>query len=95
MPIAVELNFKGATLEQYDRVVQKMDHRPGGPGPVGALFHWVTKTPDGIRVTDVWESKEIFEKFSREEIGPITQQVGFPGAPEVQFFEVHNYHTAG
>ena len=39
--------------------------------------------------------REIFEKFSQEEIGPITQQAGFPGVPEVQFFEVHNYHTAG
>ena len=95
MATGVQLDFKGTTLEQYDQVIQKMGFRRGGPGGPGALFHWVTKTADGIRVTDVWESREHFETFSQEKIGPITQEVGFPGPPDVQFFEVHNYLTAG
>jgi len=72
-----------------------MGFHPGGPGGPGALFHWVTKTADGIRVTDVWRSREQFEKFSQEKIAPITQEVGFQGPPEVQLFEVHSYLTAG
>ena len=95
MAIAVQLDFKGGTLEQYDQIIQKMGFRPGGAGAPGGLFHWVAKTPDGLRVTDVWQSREVFDKFAQEKIGPITQEVGIQGPPETQFFEVHNYLTAG
>jgi hypothetical protein len=95
MAVGVQLDLKGATLEQYDKVLQKMGFRPGGPGAPGALFHWVTKTADGIRVIDVWESRATFDKFAQEKIGPITQEVGVPAPPEMQFFEVHNHLTAG
>jgi len=95
MAIAVQLDFSGGTLEQYDEVIKKMGFTPGGPGEPGGLFHWVTKTDGGMRVTDVWVSKELFEKFAQEKIGPITQAAGVPNPPEVQLFEVHNYLTSG
>ncbi len=95
MAVAVQLDFRGGTLEQYDQVIEKMGLQPGGPGGPGSLFHWVTRTEDGIRVTDVWESQEAFDAFANEKIGPITQEVGVPNPPEIQVFEVHNYLTAG
>ena len=95
MAVAVQLDFRGGTLDQYDQVIQKMGFRPGGTGAPGGLFHWVTKTADGIRVVDVWESREAFERFSHEKIEPITREVGVAGPPEVQLFELHNYLTAG
>ena len=95
MAVGVQLDFKGGTLEQYDEIVKRMGFRPRGPGAPGGLFHWVTKTEDGIRVTDVWESRDIFDKFAQEKIGPISQEVGVTAPPEIQFFEVHNYLTGG
>lgn len=95
MAVAVVLDFKGGTLEQYDDVIAKMGFAPNGAGAPGGLFHWVTKTDDGIRVTDVWESQEQFQQFADEKIGPITQEVGIPAAPEVSVHSVHNYLTAG
>ncbi len=95
MAVGVVLEFDGATLDQYDEVVKKMGFSPLGRGAPGGLFHWVTKTGDGIRVTDVWESKEQFDAFAQNQIGPITQEVGFPSPPTVTFFDVHNYLTAG
>jgi hypothetical protein len=94
MAVAVELTFTGATLEQYDEVIRKMGFHPGGSGGPGALFHWVTKTDDGIRVVDVWETKEQFQSFAQEKIGPLSAEVGFPSQPEIAFSEVHNYLTA-
>ena len=35
MAIGVQLDFKGATLEQYDQLMDKMGFRPGGPGAPG------------------------------------------------------------
>jgi hypothetical protein len=95
MAIAVQLDFNGATLEQYDEVVAKMGFEPGGRGEPGGLFHWVTETEDGIRITDVWQSRELFERFAQEKIGPITAAVGVTQPPRITLYQVHNYLTAG
>ncbi|HEX7299574.1 MAG TPA: hypothetical protein VF257_11240 [Solirubrobacteraceae bacterium] len=95
MAVAVVLEFPGATIDQYDEVVRRMGFEPGGPGAPGGLFHWVTQTDDGIRVTDVWQDRETFDKFAEEQIGPMTAEVGVPGPPQLTFYEVHNYFTAG
>jgi hypothetical protein len=95
MAIGVILDFNGGTLEQYDEVVAKMGFEPGGRGEPGGIFHWVTKTETGIRVTDVWESREAFERFAQEKIGPITAAVGITTPPRITLCDVHNYLTAG
>ena len=93
MAVGVVIDCKGATLDQYDEALAKMGRTPRGRGAPGSLFHWVTATGDGIRVTDVWETREQFEKFAGEQIGPITAEVGFPVPPEITFYDVHNYDS--
>ena len=95
MAVAIIMDFPGGNLESDDQVVEKMGLRREGATPPGALFHWVTATDDGIRVTDVWETREAFDRFAQEEIGPRTQEVGVPGPPRTTFHEVHNYFIAG
>jgi hypothetical protein len=87
--VAVVMEFEGS-LDQYDQVVKSMGLTPGGETPPGALFHWVTKTDGGFRVTDVWESQEAFGQFAEEHIGPNAQQAGL-SAPNPTFYEVHNH----
>ena len=95
MAVAVQMDFEGATTEQYDQVCQKMGLAPKGPGPAGAISHFATMTDKGLRVVDVWESKEQFEKFAQEQIGPFSAEAGINGPPNMTFFEVHNYFTPG
>jgi hypothetical protein len=95
MAIAVVLKFKGASLEQYDEVVDRMGFERSGAGGPGGIFHWATQTEDGLQITDVWESKDAFELFVEEQIRPHTIAVGIPQQPEVTYYEVHNYLTAG
>lgn len=95
MAVAVQIDFSGGTLEQYDRVIEGMGFKPGGPGAPGGLFHWVAQTDDGLRVVDVWETREQFDTFAQEKIGPLTQEAGIPGPPAFTVFEVHNYLTKG
>ena len=90
MPVAIEMNFKGATLEQYDEILGLMGLTSGNIPP-GAIFHCVAKTDDGFRVVDVWESKEVFDRFAQEQIGPFSQQVGITGPPETIYRDVHNH----
>ena len=51
----------------------------------------MTKTDDGIRVVDVWESRQAFDQFMTLRSGVVAPEVGAAEPPEIQFFEVHNY----
>ncbi len=91
MAVGVQIYFRGATLEQYDEVAEVLGLLPGSPMPWQGLFHWVTKTDDGIRVIDVWQSRDAFEKFVEEKVVPIYRDIGVTDPPEIEFFDVHNY----
>jgi len=41
----------------------------------------------------VWESREAFEKFAQEQIGPYSREAGITEEPEATFTEVHKYQT--
>jgi len=97
MAIAAELSFhgQGATLANYDKAIEIMGATPGGPHPdPGCLFHWAAEIGGGYRVTDVWKTKEQFETFAAETIGPVSEQLGIP-KPQIKFIDVHNFLTAG
>ena len=51
----------------------------------------MTKTDDGFRVIDVWETREAFEEFLANKIGMVAPEVGWTSPPEIRFFEVYNY----
>jgi hypothetical protein len=95
MAIGVVMDFDGGTVDQYDQVMAKMHlDAADAEAPEGVLFHWITETDSGIRVTDVWETREQFDKFAAEQIGPYSQEVGIPGPPAVSYYDVHNYMAA-
>lgn len=91
MPVAYQMLFRNGTLDQYNQVIEKMGLAEGGDMPEGGMFHWVTQTDNGILVVDVWETEAHFEKFSEEQIGPISREVGLEGPPETTVHQVHNW----
>jgi hypothetical protein len=95
MAVGVQLDFRGATLDQYDQINERIGLLPGGPASREELFHWVTGTDEGFRVIDVWVSREAFEKFAKEKLAPVYEEVGVSRPPDIQFFEVHNYFAGG
>ena len=95
MAVAFILEFEGATLDQYDQILEKMGLTPGGPTPPGAIAHWVAATDDGLHIVDVWETREVFDRFAQEQIGPYSAEAGITETPEMRFYDVHNHLTAG
>lgn len=91
MAVAVQMDFAGATLDQYDQINERIGLLPGGPASRQELFHWVTDTGEGFRVVDVWESRDAFERFLHEKLDPVMAEVGIPHPPRIQFFEVYNF----
>jgi hypothetical protein len=48
-------------------------------------------TDTGIRIVNVWASRELFDKFAETQAA-IIEEIGVnPASLEVQFFDVHNY----
>jgi hypothetical protein len=87
VPILMVHDSPGGTQEQYEQAVAHLSDGRGlnalGDWPVdGILFHAAGPTDTGWRVVDVWESPETFERFG-EVIGPVLQEVGMPGEPQV------------
>jgi hypothetical protein len=92
--VAIVMDFIGATLPQFDQLLESMRLSPDGPGVTGSLFQWSRHTPDGVRVTEVWQSHTHFEVFLRKEIEPRLSAVGMR-EPEITTYEVHSYLTQG
>ena len=87
MPILMVHDSPGGTQEQYEHTVARLSDGRGlnslGDWPVdGILSHAGGPTDTGWRVVDVWESAEAFERFGQV-IGPVLQEVGFPGEPQI------------
>ena len=87
MPILMVHDSPGGTQEQYEQTVARLSDGRGlnslGDWPVdGILSHAAGPTDTGWRVVDVWESAEAFERFGQV-IGPVLQEVGFPGEPQI------------
>jgi hypothetical protein len=82
-------------MEQYDQVIERMGLSRGGPGPAGALSHWVVATDTGILVTDLWKSRELYDAFARDQIGPYSAEAGIPEQPKITYYDSYNYLTQG
>ena len=77
----------GFTAAKYDEVI-KLLHAAGAGAPKGRSHHVCSGDPNGVDITDVWDSMENFQAFGATLI-PIMQSVGVdPGHPDIQ--QVHN-----
>ena len=73
---------------QYDETIRRLEGDGGQFPPDGLEYHIAFLVDGGIRVSEIWDSREKWEAFG-ERLMPILADVGIePGEPEV--FEVHN-----
>ncbi|MEU9040212.1 MULTISPECIES: hypothetical protein [unclassified Kitasatospora] len=94
MAIVVVFDLPGVTQAQYDAVIKALTGGTSGFNvqsdlPVsGIVSHVAGPTDTGWHVTDVWESRDAFARFS-EVLGPILQDVGIPTDTPPQIFEAY------
>lgn len=91
MPTVMLMEWPGITQNQYDQVMRNLDldKKPETSG----IFHVAGFSGGTLRVLDIWESQQAFEKFQRERLQAATQKAGITGQPKVQFFPVHNIYA--
>lgn len=70
------------TMAQYDETIRRLEAEGDFP-PNGLDTHICVGSNGGIRVSEIWDSKEQFEAFG-ERLMPVLSEVGIePGEPEV------------
>ena len=97
--MAVVAVFQHPTLtrENYEESVRRLTSgrdRLESPAdwPVeGLLVHAAGEGENGVRVVDVWDSPEAFQRFG-ETLMPILQELGVEGRPEV--YQAHTFVSA-
>jgi hypothetical protein len=95
MAIGVLTEIDEGTLEQYDQVNERLQAQ--GDPPAGMIVHTAgAKGSGGFRIFDVWESREDFERFQEERLGPIVSEVvGQDARPSRQeLYELHDLMKA-
>jgi hypothetical protein len=88
MAFVMRLAGQGFTSEKYDEVVRRLETAEEG-SPAGRLFHVAFGDKENLRISDVWDTRENFDRFFAV-VGGIMQEMGISGS-EPEFYEVHNY----
>ena len=81
MTWAVTMELAGMPGEAYDAVHRTLLERTGGAVD-GLLVHLARETGDGMQLTEVWRSREDFERYDRDVVRPVLAQLlGGAAAP--------------
>ena len=87
MAIVLRFSDPGMTTAKYEEIVKRLE-QAGAGSPAGRLYHVCFGDKENLRVSDIWDSRESFEKFG-ETLKPIMTDLGIGlGQPEI--IEVHN-----
>lgn len=87
MAIVMRFASPGFTTEKYDETARRLE-AAGAGSPPGRIYHVCFGDPNNLRVSDIWDSRESFDKFG-ETLRPILKELGIDlGEPEI--LEVHN-----
>src|SRR5262245_60478008 len=86
MPTVMLMEWPEVSKEQYNSVIGALglDAKP----PAGGMFHVAGFTGGTLRVLDIWDSQQTFERFQQERLMGAVQKAGIKGQPNVQFFPV-------
>ncbi|MGY1616651.1 hypothetical protein ACI797_07875 [Geodermatophilus sp. SYSU D00691] len=97
MPVGIVTDVP-APVEMYDALHAELLRRY--PGPVeGLLLHVARPTAAGFQVVEVWESREVFDRYNAEVVFPLMAELSggapMPDAPAPEEFEVRGLVIQG
>jgi hypothetical protein len=89
MAIGMRLKLAGVTAAQMDQLNTVID--PASNPPDGLIFHASGPVDGGWGALDFWESREKFDRFAEDRIGPAAAAIGLEAPPEMHEFPVHEH----
>lgn len=87
MKIVMNLQWDGVTPDQYEAVRNIAGWEVNIP--IGGILHVASFSDAGLRVTDVWESADDFNRFVNDRLMPSVAQVGISTQPRVEITPIH------
>jgi hypothetical protein len=93
MPVVMFMRWEGTTEEGY-QALRKEVNIDGDP-PRGGLLHIVAIDDKGARITDVWESPELFNEFVETRLMPAVARLGITTQPQVELYPAVTVFTPG
>jgi hypothetical protein len=76
MAIVMVADIPGMTSEMYRQGIDQV--RAELKAAPGFVAHAGTPTPEGFRVTEIWESQHDWTRFLESTIMPMAKQMGIP-----------------
>ena len=73
MSIGIIMEFDGFKPENYDAVSQRINWPENWPD--GLTFHVAGPTNGGMRLVEIWDSRDQFDRWMAETIQPAIQEV--------------------
>ncbi len=94
MAYGITHHFPGGTEEQY-RAALAAVHPADGGLPEGQTYHAAGPTEEGWLIVAIFDSREDWERFRDETLGPGLQgaEGAFAGPPQETAFEISNLQT--
>ena len=91
MSTVMVMEWTGITQDQYNQVMRAldMDKMP----PMGGILHVAGFQGGTLRVMDIWESQQAFEKFQKERLTMAMQKAGITSMPRLQFYPALNIYA--
>ena len=87
MSIVVRYQPAGLTRQQYDEVTRRMED--AWP-PDGLQMHVLFGTEGDLKVSEIWESEDLYRSFS-EKLLPVLNEAGVQLGGEPEVYQVHEF----
>ncbi len=91
--IQMIMRWDGMGTDVYDRAREAIDWETNRPA--GAVFHVCSYDGSALRITDVWESAEAFERFVADRLMPGLAKMGIDQQPTVEVYPAHAVFAPG
>ena len=88
MAFVAVLDINELTIEEYDSIIASMgvESRPAS----GIYLHIAAPMEGGLRIIELWDSKEGFEQFIQERMLPAAKALGIERQTSVTVTPLHN-----
>lgn len=93
MAVRLQLDFNNLGLDDYDATCRALNFPADWPD--GLLAHGSAEVEGRLRVVDVWESRQHFDRFVQERLQAAMGQAVGDRAEQPQITEtgLHSFHT--
>ena len=93
MPVGLRLSFASNSLDDHDQVNEALNFRADWPD--GLIAHAAYEVDGHLVASDVWESRQHFDRFAEQRLqAAISQTLGDrANEPEIQERELHHFSS--